>query len=122
MAASRVACGFPSPADDYAERAVDLHRLLVRNDPATFLLRAEGASMRGAGIHEGDLLVVDRSVEAADGAVVVAVLDGGLTVKRLRIEHGRRSLEADAATGRARLSGGEAHVWGVVRYVIHVPS
>ena len=118
----RVPCGFPSSADDYVERAVDLQRLLVSNAQATYLLRAEGRSMESAGIHENDLLVVDCSAEARDGRVVVAAVDGGLTVKRVRGPKGRQWLEGDGPRGPERVVGGEAWVWGVVRYVIHVPE
>ena len=75
--------GFPSPADDFIERPLDLNEQLVSNPIATFFVRASGNSMDGAGIHDGDLLVVDRSVTPAHGKVVIAVVDGGLTVKRL---------------------------------------
>ena len=78
---SPVAAGFPSPAEDYVEQRLDLHRHLVRNEAATFFLHASGQSMTGAGIQDGDLLVVDRSVEAAHGRVVIAALDGELLVK-----------------------------------------
>ncbi len=118
----RVPCGFPSSADDYVERAVDLQRLLVHNAPATYLLRAEGRSMESAGIRENDLLVVDCSADARDGRVVVAVVDGGLTVKRVRGARGRQWLEGDGPNGPVRVVGGEARVWGVVRYVIHEPE
>lgn len=80
---SSVPAGFPSPADDYAEGALDVHALLVRRPAATFFCKAEGPSMRDAGIGDGDLLVVDRSIIAGDGDIVVATVDGGLTVKRL---------------------------------------
>jgi DNA polymerase V len=79
-----VAAGFPSPADDHLEGALDLHELMVKRPAATFFCRADGDSMTGAGIQSGDLLVVDRSVQPQDGDVVVATLDGGLTVKQLR--------------------------------------
>src|SRR5471030_2397814 len=81
--AARVPAGFPSPADDYIERSLDLNEHLIRHPAATFFVRASGDSMTGS-IHSGDLLVVDRSLEAADGSVVIAVIDGELTVKRLR--------------------------------------
>lgn len=80
---SSVPAGFPSPAEDYAEGALDVHSLLVRRPAATFFCRAHGPSMRDVGINDGDLLVVDRSVEPGDGDVVVATVEGGLTVKRL---------------------------------------
>nr|CAM74283.1 SOS mutagenesis protein UmuD [Magnetospirillum gryphiswaldense MSR-1] len=79
-----VPAGFPSPADDHLEGKLDLHELMVKRPAATFFCRADGDSMTGAGIHSGDLLVVDRSVQPQDGDIVVATLDGGLTVKTLR--------------------------------------
>ena len=78
-----IQAGFPSPADDFMDGRLDLHRHLVRNEAATFFLHVTGDSMLGAGIHDGDLLVVDRSVTADSGRVVIAALDGELTVKRL---------------------------------------
>ncbi len=84
---SPVAAGFPSPADDYIDQKLDLHSHLVRNPAATFFLRAQGDSMIGAGIHDGDLLVVDRSLEAAHNRVAIVALDGELTVKRLVYRH-----------------------------------
>ncbi len=116
-----VAAGFPSPADDYVEQELNLHSHLVRNPAATFFLRAEGQSMINAGIHDGDLLVVDRSLEAAHNRVVIAALDGELMVKRLVRRQGRVWLlpenpdypEVDI-TEREHV-----HIWGVVSYVIH---
>jgi DNA polymerase V len=83
LAESSVRAGFPSPADDYADQPLDLGGHLIRNKAATFIVRAKGDSMQGAGIQDGALLVVDRSAEAKDGSIVVAVVDGALTVKRL---------------------------------------
>ena len=80
----RVRAGFPSPAEEYVEAGLDLNELLVKRPAATFFLRVEGDSMTGAGIHDGDLLVVDRAAEAGDGGVVVACVDGRMTIKRLR--------------------------------------
>lgn len=118
---SPVEAGFPSPADDYMEGKLDLHRHLVRNEAATFFLRAHGESMLGAGIHDGDLLVVDRSLEARHNRVVIAALDGELTVKRLVIRQQRAYLAPENPefaeidiTEREHL-----HIWGVVSYVIH---
>ena len=79
----RLAAGFPSPADDYIEGRLDLNRHLIKHPAATFFVRVSGDSMIDAGIHSGDLLVVDRSLDAVDGNVIVASLDGELTVKRL---------------------------------------
>ena len=79
----RLAAGFASPADDYIEGRLDLNRHLIKHPAATFFVRVSGDSMIEAGIHHGDLLVVDRSLDAVDGHVIVAALDGELTVKRL---------------------------------------
>ena len=116
-----VAAGWPSPAEDYTEGTLDLHKYLVKNNPATFFVRAAGDSMLGAGIHDGDLLVVDRSVEPTPGKVVIAALEGELTVKRL-VKRGRHVLLApeNPAFTEIDVTGKEdAHIWGVVTYVIH---
>lgn len=82
----KVVAGFPSPADDYIEKHLDLNDKLIRNKEATFLLVVEGDSMQKAGIQDGDILVVDRSVTPVDGKIVIAALDGELTVKRLSVK------------------------------------
>ena len=79
---ARISAGFPSPAADYEEGKLDLNKHLVKNPPATFFVRVSGDSMEGAGIHDGDLLIVDRSIEPKSGKVVIAVLDGQLTVSQ----------------------------------------
>jgi DNA polymerase V len=84
LVSSKVCAGFPSPADDHIEGVFDLNELLIKNPPATFMVRVAGESMREAHIYPGDLLVVDRSKEARDGSIIVACLDGEFTVKRLR--------------------------------------
>lgn len=116
-----VSAGFPSPADDYVEDRLDLNQLLVHNKAATFFLRVKGDSMDGAGIHDGDIIVVDRSVEPSDRAVVVAVIDGELTVKRLIWRHGIAELHAENpkyAPIRFK-EGQELTIWGVVTSSVH---
>ena len=116
------ACGFPSPAADHVEADLDLNDLCVRHPAATFFVRADGDSMNGAsGIFDGDMLIVDRSLVARDGNVVVAVIDGEFTVKRLRKRKGSMSLVADNPTfGRIELlPEQECLVWGVVTHVLH---
>jgi DNA polymerase V len=117
----KVSAGFPSPADDYVEDHLDLNQLLVRNKPATFFLRVKGDSMTGAGIHNGDIIVVDRSVEPVDRSVVVAVVDGELTVKRLRLCHGKAELHAENPKyPPIRFKDGqELTIWGVVTSSVH---
>src|SRR5210317_1673830 len=80
---SGVSAGFPSPADDYLDRKLDLNEYLVRNQAATFFVRVAGDSMVGAGINDNDILVVDRALEPGSGSIVIAVVNGDLTVKRL---------------------------------------
>lgn len=89
-----VAAGFPSPADDYIDSGIDLNEQLIRHPSSTFFLRVSGESMGGAGILHGDLLIVDRSLEPRPGRIVVAVLDGAFTLKRLARHRGRLRLEA----------------------------
>ena len=116
-----VEAGFPSPAEDYLDRRLDLHQHLVRNEAATFFLRAHGESMLGAGIHDGDLLIVDRSVEAVHRKVVIAALDGELTVKRLLHREGRVLLAPENPQFEPiDITESEfVHIWGVVTYVVH---
>jgi DNA polymerase V len=116
-----VPAGFPSPAADYEEGRLDLNRHLVKNPAATFFVRAVGDSMVGAGIHTGDLLVVDRSVEPRDRSIVIAAIDGELTVKRLRVRRGRIALEPENSDYPVQEISEEAEfeVWGVVTSVIH---
>jgi DNA polymerase V len=84
-----VSAGYPLPAEDYIEGKLDLNLHLVKNPDATFYVRVSGDSMTGAGIHSGDLLVVDRSLDPVSGRIVIAVLNGELTVKRLFVEGDR---------------------------------
>jgi DNA polymerase V len=121
MPGGKVAAGFPSPADDYIEKTLDLNELLVKKPAATFFVRAEGESMLGAGIHPNDILVVDRSLEPVAGKVVICALNGALTVKRLEQRAGQwllaaeNPLYADIPVNE----GLELVIWGVVTAVIH---
>jgi DNA polymerase V len=116
-----VAAGFPSPAEDYIDRKLDLNRYYVKNPAATFYVRVDGNSMIGAGIHSGDLLIVDRSLKPLSGRVVIAVINGEHTVKRLRKEGDRVFLMAENADyAPIEVSEfEELYVWGVVTEVIH---
>jgi DNA polymerase V len=121
LASARVAAGFPSPADDYVESRIDLNDALIRHPSSTFFLRVSGDSMRGAGILDGDLLVVDRAVEPRPGRVVVAVIDGGFTLKYLNRHQGRWRLEAAHPDyPPLELEGcDDAAIWGVAIHAIH---
>jgi len=116
-----VPAGFPSPAADYEEGKLDLNRHLIRNPAATFFVRVTGDSMVKAGIHNGDLLVVDRSIEPRDKNVIIAVVNGELTVKRIRIRKNRLTLEAENEAYQSQEINEEIEfeVWGVVTNVIH---
>jgi len=117
----RVSAGFPSPADDYIEQALDLNQLLIQKPAATFFVRAEGDSMIGAGIHNNDILVVDRSLEAVPNKVVICALDGELTVKRLVSKQGRLVLMAENPLypDIPIHEDIDMTIWGVVTNVIH---
>ncbi|MDD2715521.1 MAG: translesion error-prone DNA polymerase V autoproteolytic subunit [Candidatus Wallbacteria bacterium] len=119
--AAGVAAGFPSPADDYIERKLDLNEHLIRHPEATFFVRVEGDSMINAGIHSGDILIVDRAIEAADGKIVVALLDGEFTVKRLRCAEGKHYLlpENPKYAPIPVKPDSNCEIWGVVTYSIH---
>ena len=116
-----VSAGFPSPAEDYIEGRLDLNRHLIKHPAATFFVRVAGDSMIDAGIHPGDILVVDRAVEPADGRVVIAIIDGELTVKRIAQRGGRLYLVADNSRYAPLeiIEEMEFEIWGVVTTVIH---
>ena len=116
-----VQAGFPSPAEDYMETPLNLHELVVKNPPATFFVRVAGDSMLGARIEPGDILVVDRSLTPTSGKIVVALVNGEFTVKRIRMEGGKVILMAEnqAFKDIEVPSGAEFEVWGVVTYVVH---
>jgi len=118
---SRVSAGFPSPADDYLEDTLDLNSHLIKRPAATFLVRVSGDSMINAGIHPDDILVVDRSIEPTDGRIVIAVLDGELTVKRLSKRNGQVQLlpENPDFTPITVTEEQDLRIWGVVTNVIH---
>jgi len=112
----RVAAGFPSPADDYIEGRLSLDEHLIQHKDSTFFVRAKGNSMTGAGIFDGDLLVVDKSLNAHDGDIVVAVIDGGFTVKYLSQQGNAVVLKpANAKFKDIEFKDGEElQIWGVV--------
>lgn len=115
-----ISAGFPSPAEDYVESALDLNQHLIDNPAATFMVRVSGDSMTGAGIHDGDVLIVDRSRTPVPGKIVVAVLDGELTVKRLQRNNGIYVLAPENSSYRPIEIGDaqELTIWGVVTGVV----
>ncbi len=116
MVDGRVRAGFPSPADDFDTTEIDIARELVTHPQATFFLRASGMSMIGAGINDGDMLLVNRALEAKPGHVVVAIIDNEFTVKYLRMRAGRPFLEPANPTFPCIFPRGnqQLEVWGVV--------
>ena len=116
-----VACGFPSPADDHMEGKLDLNNHLVKHPTATFFVRASGESMVGAGIHDGDILVVDRSLEPRHGKIIIAAVDGQLTVKRLQKRGSKTLLTPENRKYKPieLTENNDVKIWGVVTNVIH---
>lgn len=121
VAGEEAVCGFPSPSQDYQTSEIDLNEHLMPNRVSTFLIRARGHSMVRAGIFDGDELIVDRSIRPEDGHVVVAVVDGEMTIKRLRISPHGVSLSPEnpqfPAIEIPELS--DLRVWGVVTRSLH---
>ena len=116
-----VSAGYPSPADDFQEETLNLHEHLVKHEAATFFVRVQGDSMIGAGIHTDDLLIVDRALEPTDNSVVIAVVNGELTLKRISKKDGKLSLVPDNGNYKPIpvTESTDFEVWGVVTHVIH---
>ena len=115
------ATGFGAAADDYAERGIDLNEQLVRNKPATFFMRVRGEAMVGAGIHDGDVVIVDRSLNPQTGKVIIATLNGEMLIRRFEKNFNKVRLIPE--TSKLAIIDidpyAEFSVWGVVTYVIH---
>ena len=115
-----ISAGFPSPADDFKEIRISLDKEIVRNEEATFYARVDGDSMQGAGLSDGDLIVIDRSEEPKNGSIAVCFLDGEFTVKRLKL----KNQEVYLMPENSRYSpikideGSELSIWGIVTYVV----
>jgi DNA polymerase V len=118
---SRVQAGFPSPADDYIEAHLDLNEHLIKHPAATFFVKAEGDSMIGAHIQSGDLLIVDRSLTPTHGKIVIAAIQGELTVKRLYQQQGKVQLIPENPNYPIIdvTESSELVIWGVVTHIIH---
>lgn len=115
--ASRPAAGFPAPGDDMVEQPLDLNDLLIENPSATFFVRVSGDSMEGARIFDGDILVIDRSIEPKSGSIVVAAVYGELVVKRIKKENGQLTLISEQEGYKPIVindEGEDCFIWGVV--------
>ncbi len=117
------ATGFTAAADDYMERGIDLNEQLVRNKPATFFMRVRGDAMIGAGIFDGDIAIVDRSIKAANGKVVIATLNGEMLIRRFEKTFNKIRLlpETNKLAPIDIDPSADFSVWGVVTYNIHAP-
>ena len=121
LANETVSAGFPSPAEDYLELGIDLNQYLIKNPISTFFLRVSGNSMNNAGIYNNDLLIIDRSINPCPGHIVVALLDGEFTLKRLIKEENNYYLKADKPNYPAisLYEYIDIQIWGVAIYSIH---
>ena len=119
---NKVGAGFPSPATDYVEDDIDLNAHLIKNIPSTFLIRVQGKSMSGVGIHNGDLLVVDRSLNPKNFSTVVVNINEELVVKTFVKEKNQSFLTSGSKKVKDKINlteNPEIFIWGVVTYVIH---
>ena len=116
-----VCAGFPSPANDYIEGEIDLNQYLIKNPPATFIVRSQGESMLKSSIHPGDLLIVDKSIKPKNNSIVIASINGDLTVKRIKILNKRFLLISDNKNypNIKVNTEDDFSIWGVVTNVIH---
>ena len=116
-----ISAGFPSPAEDYIELGIDLNKYLIKNPISTFFLRVSGNSMNNAGIYNNDLLIIDRSINPNPGHIVVALLDGEFTLKRLIKKQDNYYLKADKENYPAinLYEYIDIQIWGVAIYSIH---
>tara|TARA_B100001057_G_C22828314_1_gene942326 strand:+ start:390 stop:821 length:432 start_codon:yes stop_codon:yes gene_type:complete len=115
-----ISAGFPSPADDFKEIRISLDKELVKNQESTFYARVSGDSMLGAGLDDGDLLIIDKSLDAENGKIAICFLDGDFTVKRIVKEKGKLFLKAENKKYKPIEIREENKliIWGIVEYVI----
>ena len=119
---NKVGAGFPSPATDYIEDDIDLNTHLIKNSPSTFLIRVQGKSMNGVGIYDGDLLVVDRSLDPKNFSTVIANVNEELVVKTFIKENNQSFLTSGSKEIKDKINlteNPEIVIWGVVTYIIH---
>ena len=116
----QISAGFPSPADDYLETVLDLNKLLIKNPSSTFYGRVKGFSMKDAGVDNGDLLVIDKSLPYRNDALAVCYVDGEFTLKRIKVEGGRIILVPANKDYQPIVINEAADfaVWGIVTYII----
>ena len=120
LAQEKISAGFPSPADDFKELRISIDQEVVRNEEATFYARVSGESMQGAGLDDGDLLVIDRIIEPKNGKIAVCYIDGEFTVKRLKVvEDGVFLIPENPKYQPIKVTEeNELIVWGIVTYVV----
>ena len=116
---SHISAGFPSPAEDYAESSIDLNEELISNKHATFFVRVVGDSMTDANIKDGDVLIVDKSKNPENNNIVIAILEGEFTVKRLIIKGKTIFLQPENEEYKPIEVKNELIIWGIVTYIIH---
>lgn len=114
---SQTSVGFPSPADDHLERALDLNELLIQNQLATFFLRVDGHAMECAGVQHGDLIIVDRSIQPAANKIVVVAINGELVLRRVCKLNGNLAFTRDDDS-EATECGDDYQIWGVATNVV----
>ena len=118
-----ISAGFPSPAEDFMENKMNLNDYVIKNPHSSYLVKVSGDSMIGAGIFDGDILVVDRSISATNNRIVIAMIDGDFLVKRLRIYNNAYYLIAESSRyAPIEVKDKELTIWGVVTYSIHKPQ
>lgn len=118
--AAGIKAGFPSPAADFDETKISIDQLVIKNETATFYAKASGNSMTGAGIDDGDILVIDRSIEPTDNKIAVCFIDGEFTVKRIKIEEDCIYLQAENPKYKSIkvTEDNDLIIWGIVTYVV----
>jgi DNA polymerase V len=118
--AAGIKAGFPSPAADFDETKISIDQLVIKNETATFYAKASGNSMTGAGIDDGDILVIDRSIEPTDNKIAVCFIDGEFTVKRIKMEEDCVYLQAENPKYKSIkvTEDNDLIIWGIVTYVV----
>lgn len=118
---SKISAGFPSPADDYIEEALDLNQLLIKHPVATFFVRASGNALEHIGIHDQDILIIDRSLSPQNGQLIIAAIEGQLAIKRFQKINNKIYLHSEnSAVAVTKIQDeNEIYLWGVITTIIH---